>query len=71
MFAERTGHFALRLYCMEQFIRIFQATGCFAYAKCTRMYIQQMASRERICSVDRRWLFTVRRNDFLVAILVI
>ena len=40
MFAERTGHSALHLYCMEQFIPIFHATGHFAYAKCTRLYIQ-------------------------------
>ena len=39
MLAERTGHFVLHLYCMEQFILIFHATGHFAYAKYTRLYV--------------------------------
>ena len=77
MFAERTGHFALHLYCMKQFIPIFHATGHFACAKYTRRYIQQMASLKDVIPEKKSALYTQGgfsqwgERIFLVAILVI
>ena len=53
MLAERTGHFVLHLYCMEQLIIIFHATGHFVYAKYTRLYIQQIAYLKDV--IPEKW----------------
>ena len=58
MIAERTGHFVLHLYCMELFIPIFHDTGHFAYAKCTRLYIQLMASLKDVIPEKEYVLYT-------------
>ena len=38
----RTGNFVLQLACIAEIIPVFNAVGHFAYAKCTRLYFQQM-----------------------------
>ena len=69
VFAERTGKFILHLHCKELFIPVFHAVGHFAYAKCTRMYLQQMKSLTEKNSENDYHLFsscgcfTVRRKD--------
>ena len=69
IFAERTGNFLLHLHCMELYIPVFHAAGHFAYAKCTRIYIQQMKSlKDKIPEEDYTLFsncgyFTIRRKD--------
>jgi hypothetical protein len=40
--AERTGNWLLHLEVVQQFLPIFAATGHYNYAKCGRLYLQQM-----------------------------
>ena len=40
--AERTGNWQLHLLCISKMIPVLHAGGHTAYAKCTRLYLQQM-----------------------------
>ena len=70
IFAERTGNSLWHLHCMELYIPVFHAAGHFAYAKRTRIYIQQMKSlKDKIPGEDytlfSNWLFYDKKERSL------
>ena len=42
IYAERTSDWELHLYVLQKMLNLFAATGHFKYARCTRLYVQQM-----------------------------
>ena len=48
IFSRRIGHFVLLLVCPAEMNPVFKAAGHFAYAKCTRLYFQQMGKLKQV-----------------------
>ena len=44
--AERTGNWSLHLHSVRNMLNLFAATGHLHYAKCARLYLQQMIDLE-------------------------
>ena len=42
IYSERSGDMELQKFCMQKMIPIFHAAGHLSYAKCTRLYLQQL-----------------------------
>ena len=66
--AERTGNWSLHLQCISEMLNLFAATGHHFYAKCARLYLQQMSELE----YNFPWVYeqfankgyhTIRRTD--------
>ena len=66
--AERTGDWELHLLCVSRMIPIFHAGGHTAYAKCSRLYLDQMKKLPQIMSeaefakYTSRGYWTIRRS---------
>ena len=69
LFSERVGDWDLQKYCLRLMIPIFHATGHLAYAKCTRITLQQMDTlKDRIPETEYKQFtengfFTIRRKN--------
>ncbi|MES9880176.1 MAG: hypothetical protein ABW185_04765 [Sedimenticola sp.] len=67
--AERTGDWELHMYCVDAMIPICHAGGHLAYARCARLYHQQMKKLSTIMSdvqydqYARSGYWTIRRSD--------
>ena len=69
--ADRTGNFPFHLQTLSRMLNLFAATGRLHYAKCARLYLQQMLQLETnypwvhkcfvekgyhiVCRIDRYW----------------
>jgi hypothetical protein len=67
--AERAGYWDLHLYAIELMIPYFHAAGHIKYARCARLYIEQMKRLKDIMSAEEytnyttNGYFTLRRKD--------
>ena len=67
--AERAGNWDLHLYAIALMIPYFHAAGHTNYAKCSRLYIEQMKRLKEVMSPDEytkyttNGYFTLRRKD--------
>ena len=69
LYAEHTGDWKRYLHCITRMIPYFHAAGHLAYAKSTRLYLQQMKSlQSKMCETEYKLFtengfFTIRRMD--------
>ena len=69
LYAERTADWSLHLHCIRSMIPYFHAAEHLSYAKCARLYLQQMKSLQSTMSGTKfkqftdEGYFTIRRTD--------
>ena len=64
LFSEHVGDWDLQKYSLRLLISIFHAAGHLAYAKCTRLLLQQMDTFERSYKqFTENVFFTIRRKN--------
>ena len=61
--AERTGNWRLHLHAVEKMLNVFATTGHVNYARCARLYLQNMNNLHNTHPQFSNGFHTVRRTD--------